>query len=318
MRSELVCKATKDIWAIDQIALQTILTHADIAISGARQQRMPKVSGAVAVMPLHGMISQRASIWSELFGGTATEQFGAAFIRAINDERIKAVVMDVDSPGGITAGIEELADIVYRGAQIKPVAAVSNSTMASGAYWIASQVGPSRLMASPGSDTGSIGVFRMHEDLSAAMEAEGVKVDFMAVPDFKTEGNPYQPMSEEGRAHNMEQVQQTYDSFVAHVARGRGVSAKQVREGFGKGRTFHASQAATMGLVDRVATLAQVLAEFGVGTKATAEAVQLDAAAAKELCQAWIDGIHEVLIDRPRLSASESRRRLSQSLDTRW
>ena len=129
------------------------------------------------VLPLHGVISQRASVWQEMFGGTSTEQFGAAYQQAINDPRIKAVVLDVDSPGGTVSGVSELADIVYAGAQQKPVAAVANSQMASAAYWIASQVGGGqlRLAAASGADVGSIGVFRMHEDVSEAMAEAGIK-----------------------------------------------------------------------------------------------------------------------------------------------
>jgi ClpP class serine protease len=60
---------------------------------------------------MYGMISQRSSIWQEMFGGTSTQGFGAAYTRAVNDDRVKAIVFDVDSPGGTTAGVKELSDI---------------------------------------------------------------------------------------------------------------------------------------------------------------------------------------------------------------
>jgi hypothetical protein len=169
-------------------------------------------------------------------------------------------------------------------------AAQAFSEAASAAYWLASQVGPNqrRFAAAPGADVGSIGVYRMHEDYSEMLAQDGVAVTFIGTPEFKTEASPYAPLTEEAYDHHMAQVQATYEQFASAVARGRGVSASAVGEKFGKGRMFHASQAASMGLVDRVATLGQLAGEMlGGAVQATAsEAAMLQ----DELCHAWETG----------------------------
>jgi signal peptide peptidase SppA len=267
-----------------------IETTVETVAAEPSRRKLPKIEGGVAVIPMHGVISHRYSIFQEIFGGTSTQGFGAAFQRAISDSKVGAVIIDVDSPGGTVAGVEELADIIYAGAQQKPVAAVANAQMASAAYWLASQVGAGqkRLAAAPGSEVGSIGVFRMHEDYSEMLAADGLKVTFISVPKYKTEANPYQPLTDEAIGHHMGQVESTYESFVSAVSRGRGVPAGQVKRGFGEGRIFDARQAAAMGLVDRVATLSQLLRETGAtsGSLSVAESLVLQ----DELCHCFVSG----------------------------
>ena len=224
--------------------------------------------------------------------------------------------MDVDSPGGTTAGVEELSDLIWTGSQRKPVVAVANSQMASAAYWLASQVGGKqlRLVASPGADAGSIGVFMMHQDVSGMMEQDGVKVTFIRAGKYKTETNPFEPLSDEAREHLQAQVDATYETFVAHVARGRGVAKSVAKEGFGQGRMFHASQAAEMGLVDRVATMGRVLDELGAGSSARitkAQSQQIE----DELCLAWDSDDEVTLSPVPHISVQAEAVRLKMSLD---
>lgn len=280
--------AKRELWAIDRNALTSMLAFSAAGVFQSARRKLPKVQGNVAVLPLYGVIGQRGGIWQELFGGASTEQFGAAFMQAMTDDRVAAVVLDVDSPGGTTAGVQELADIIFANANGKPLAAVSNSEMASAAYWISSQVGPNKLAlaAAPGSDVGSIGVFRMHEDVSEMMAADGVRVTFLAVPQYKVEGNPYQPLSADAVEHNMAEVGATYEQFVDSVARGRGVRSSQVKSGFGEGRSFHAGKAAEMGLVDRVATLDSMLRELGA-THSVKARFAASAEIEHDLCLAW-------------------------------
>lgn len=259
-------------------------------------RKLPRVSGAVVILPLQGVISQRQSVWQGLFGGTATESFGAAFSSAINHPKVGAILIDTDSPGGTISGVPELADMIHYGGTIKPVAAIANSEMASAAYWLASQVGGNqkRLVASPSAEAGSIGVYRVHEDYSELLAAEGIRVSFLAVPETKVEANPYEPLSDAAREHHMEQVQAAYDQFVVAVSRGRGVNKSAVRDGFGKGRMFHAQQAAEMGLVDRVATREQLLSELGGATSLGAKEAAI---VQDELTHAWEIGLPQKLIN---------------------
>lgn len=285
--------AVETTWAMSPTVLARMMAMDDAeAAAVAARRKLPRVAGQLAVIPIHGMISQRASIWQELFGGTATEAVAAAVTRAAADERIGGIVLDVDSPGGTVAGVEEAAAAIFAAGRTKPMAAVANSEAASAAYWLASQVGSegARFSAAPGADVGSIGVYRLHEDYSEMLAADGVKLTFLATPEFKVEGNPYEPLSDEARAHHMEQIEATYDQFVRAVSRGRGVTTGAVKDKFGRGRMFESRQAAAIGLVDRVASLADVIREMGAASVNSGKPV-LSAEVAEDvtcgLCRAW-------------------------------
>jgi signal peptide peptidase SppA len=317
MWRDLVASALVQTWAIRESVLNIMLGEARLE-EPARRIKLPKVQGNVAILPIHGVIQQRGSIWDEMFGGTSTQALGASFVRAINDDRVGAVVFDVDSPGGTTSGVEELADLIHTGSQRKPVVAVSNSQMASAAYWLSSQVGAKqlRLVASPGADAGSIGVFMMHQDVSEAMATEGVKVTIIQAGKYKTETSPFEPLSDEAREHLQTQVDATYDTFVNQVARGRGVAKSVAKDGFGQGRMYHAQQAAELGLIDRVATMGRVLDELGAGTSARITKAQSQTVE-DELCQAWESGHELVFAPLPDISVTSHRLRMRIALDKR-
>jgi ClpP class serine protease len=129
----------------------------------------------------------------------------------------------------------------------------------------------------------------MHEDISGMLEEQGVAVTMIAVPRFKTEANPFQPLTKQAMAHHTQQVEASYEQFVADVARGRGVAKSVVKQGYGEGRVFHASQAAEMGLVDRVASLDRLMQELGSSSKSEISR-QESSRVAQELCHAWETG----------------------------
>ncbi len=236
------------------------------AASGGRplQQR----AGSVAVIPVFGVLRQRMNMLTEMSGGTSTEQVAAAYRQAMADPSVKAVVLQVDSPGGSVSGTPELAAEMQRLRGQKPVVAVADTLMASAAYWIACQA--DEVVASPSALMGSIGVIAAHQDESAAEAAAGVKTTLITAGKYKSEGSPYGPLSAEAMAAIQERVNYGYAMFVNDVARGRGVKVSEVRAGFGEGRVVTAQQAVTMGMADRVDTMAGVLRRLGAGSPAQA------------------------------------------------
>lgn len=235
------------------------------AVVAARRQAEPPRSGAaVAVLPLFGTIGHRAGSMRESSGGVSTERWGAAFRQAIADPNVSAIVVDVDSPGGVVAGTPELAEEVYRARGRKPLVAVANSLAASAAYWLASQA--DELVSIPSGQVGSIGVMTGHVDMSAALEQKGVRVTYLTSARFKAEGAPEAPLSVEAAAHYQSQIDHYHSLFVRAVARGRGVPVAAVRgEQFGEGRVYNANEAQRRGMIDRVATLEQVVGELAAG-----------------------------------------------------
>ncbi len=218
----------------------------------ARMARLPKTVDKIAVIPVRGVITQRSS-----FHGTTTESLDRQLASAMANPEVGVIVYDHDSPGGSVLGTPEHADNIRAANQIKPVVAVANSMAASGDYWLASAAG--QLVVAPSGQVGSIGVFAMHTDASKMLDDMGIKITFVHAGKFKVEGNPTEPLGDEARGSMQERIDTYYDMFVGAVAAGRGVTKADVLKNFGQGRMFTAEAARAAGMVDRVATLDEVL-----------------------------------------------------------
>ena len=129
---------------------------------------------------------------------------------------------------------------------------------ASAAYWIGSAC--SEFYCTPSGQVGSIGVIAAHEDVSKALEAEGVNVTLITAGKFKSEGSPYGPLDAEGRGEMQRDVDGYGRDFVRDVASGRGVSVDAVRRNMGQGRMLRGDAAMSAGMIDGIATLSDVLA----------------------------------------------------------
>ena len=241
-----------------RVTAEEIKAELEAARNGERQM----VSGGsmVAVIPIVGTLIPRGNMLMEMSGAVSVQQTQARFRAALADPEVGSILLDIDSPGGQVGGIEELAEEIYQARGQKPITAVANTLAASAAYWLASAA--SELVVTPSGEVGSIGVFAMHEDISAALDKLGVKVNLIAAGKYKTEGNPFEPLGEEAQAAIQGRVNEYYDMFTRAVARGRGVSQTDVMAGFGEGRVVGAEQAVKLGMADRAAPIEAVLNEM--------------------------------------------------------
>lgn len=229
------------------------------AINGAPRPQERTIN-QVAVLPLFGVLIPRADMMSEVSGATSVEKFSARFDALLNDPAIDAIILDVNSPGGQVGGVQEVSEKLFTARGKKPIVAVANHLAASAAYWIATAA--DELVVSPSAQVGSIGVFAAHEDISKALEQEGVKISLVSAGKHKVEGNPYEPLSDEARATIQTRVNEVYETFIADVARNRHVNPDQVRNGFGQGRVVSAQQAVEYGMADRIGTMEETIARF--------------------------------------------------------
>lgn len=224
-------------------------------------------SGVVSI-PLTGVLTPQGSFFDVLFGGGlgGLAGFRAAFGAAIASDDVTAVVIDVDSPGGMADMVPETARFVREARGTKPIVAVSDTRMLSGAYWIASQA--DEVVVTTSGYAGSIGAYRVHQDLSEALAAEGVRITYVYAGAHKVDGNPAEPLPDAVRRDWQQDVDDVYGEFVADVAAGRGVSEDKVRSGFGEGRSLNATRSIAAGLADRVATFDDVISELRGGAPA--------------------------------------------------
>ncbi len=162
-------------------------------------------------------------------------------------ERVKAVILRINSPGGTTVGSEALHDAIRRVAEKKPVVAVLDSIAASGGYIAA--LGADRIIARGNTITGSIGVIFQWTELAGLMDRIGVKMRTVKSGPLKAEPNPFEPLKPEVRKVTEELVRDSFDWFVDLVAKRRGMDREKALK-LADGRVFTGRQAVRAGIVD--------------------------------------------------------------------
>ena len=220
--------------------------------------------GKVAIVPLRGIISPRASMTpnSSTGGGATAEGFAGTIDQFAADDTVKAIVVDADTPGGNVLGVDEASAAVAAVRGRKPIVVQVNGNLASAGYWIGASA--DEIVVTPSSSVGAIGVRTAYDDLTAALEKEGVSREIISAGKFKGEGL-LGPLSDDTRAYMQGRIDEYYGMFVDRVAAGRGVASSAVRDGFGQGRMLGATAAVREGMADRVGTMKDTLARFGAG-----------------------------------------------------
>lgn len=180
-----------------------------------------RIEEGVAMIDVVGVLSNAAWSWRGVTYGEIQEQLKIAAA----DPSVRAVLLNVNSPGGETDNAFETAQLV---ADLpKPCFAVCNTMAYSAAYLIASQA--NRIYCVPTSGgAGSIGVYCAHFDYSGMLEQSGVKVTLISAGKGKTDGNPYEPLSASALETIQAEIDRLYGEFVGFVARGRGISPTDI------------------------------------------------------------------------------------------
>lgn len=238
-------------------------------------------SGNVAIIPVRGIIANRMGAMDDTSGGTSCERISAMIDQIVADGSIPTILYDFDTPGGTVPGVQALADKMFslRG-KIAQIAMV-NGMCASAGYWLASQC--DEIVSDSASETGSIGVrWTPHQDVSAALAKEGIVVTEIYAGKYKTEGSPFQPLSDETKAFKQAQADDIYQRFLASVARGRGTTPAAVEAGYGEGRVLLAKDAKAAGLIDRIGTMDETIGRL-VGRAPAIAGMRADDDAARRL-----------------------------------
>lgn len=175
------------------------------------------------------------------------------------DQRVKAIVLRLNSPGGEVAPSQELYRQVLKIRQGgKPVVASMGSVAASGAYYIACAA--EKIYANPGTITGSIGVVAQFPNIQELGAKIGVKVAVIKSGKHKDLGNPFRELAPEEQELLQKVINDVYQQFLDAVAEGRGMDAKQVKR-LADGRIFSGRQAKDLGLVDELGGLEETIAQ---------------------------------------------------------
>jgi protease-4 len=227
----------------------------------------------VGVVEVSGFISEAA------FTVKGLEEYA-------EDDEIKAVVVRVETPGGVVSPAQEIHDAVKRVAAIKPVICSFGPVAASGGYYLAAPA--TKIVSNPGSITGSIGVILQFQQYTVLMDKLGLRFEAIKSGPFKDTGTPFRELKESERKVLQTVVDDIFDQFVTAISEGRGMEKERVLE-LADGRIYTGRQALEVGLVD----------ELGGFTEAVELAGALGGIVGKPRLQKWEKpekGLLEILL----------------------
>ncbi|MBI4614525.1 MAG: S49 family peptidase [Planctomycetes bacterium] len=211
----------------------------------------------IAVLLAEGMVLSEKSRRVSPRAVLSAESLSGAFKAARKIPSIRGAILRVNSPGGSGAESELLWREVSRLAEEKPVVVSMGDVAASGGYYFAAPA--RRILALPGTLTGSIGVLSGKLDLSRALARFGVRVARLAASPGASLFSPSRPFDREGFATVDRQTRRFYSLFLSRVAEGRGLTVEEV-DALGQGRVWTGKQAQAARLADAVGGLEEAVA----------------------------------------------------------
>ncbi len=168
------------------------------------------------------------------------------------DDSIKAIVLRIDSPGGVVGPAQEIFREVRKTVGEKKIIASMGAVAASGGYYVAA--GTDGIMANPGTITGSIGVIMGYTNFEEILQKIGLYPVVVKSGEFKDMGSPVRKMTEREKKLLQDFVDSTHRQFVAAVAEGRKMDPDKVRS-IADGRIITGEDSKSLGLVDRLGNI---------------------------------------------------------------
>lgn len=253
-------------WAITEPALQTILDIANreneapeaVAARLGRELRNTHTvteRDGVAIVPVVGPLFRYANLFTQISGATSYEILAQDLNVALENPAIKAIILDIDSPGGEVNGVSELAGMIFQARGRKPIVAYASGDAASGAYWIASAA--DKIVVSETSALGSIGVVALYRRKDGKDAASVVEIVSSQSPNKRPD-----PSTEEGRTRLQARIDAMAHVFITTVARNRNLSPAVVMDNFGGGDVMIGAAAVAVGMADRIGSLERLIAEL--------------------------------------------------------
>jgi len=194
----------------------------------------PLFSEKIGVIPVEGTISSSQTVTSQL-------------VEFRKDAGIKAIVLKVNSPGGAIAPSQEIYREIEKTIPVKKVVVSMGTVAASGGYYIAAAA--NKIVANPGTITGSIGVIMEFVRVEDLLTKIGVDLEIMKSGEFKDIGSPDRKLTQREREILNAMIMDMQNQFVEAIVRGRGLSLEEVQR-IADGRIFSGARARELGLVD--------------------------------------------------------------------
>ncbi|CAI1576718.1 Protease 4 [Serratia proteamaculans] len=248
-KAEVVMAALTDRFGLTRIQSMSDWDDDDSVFTREGRDCGYDVVEGVAIIPIQGTLVQKLGTLRPYSGMTGYDGIRACFLQALNDGEVRAICLDIDSPGGEVAGCFDLVDEIYEARGRKPVWAILSESAYSAAYALASAA--DKIIVPRTGGVGSVGVIVMHVDWSQKIKNDGLQVTIITYGDRKAESNPYQPLSEEAQKAIQSDIDEMGRLFVSTVSRNRGIAEKTVRDT--QAACFLGVDGVQLGLADAVA-----------------------------------------------------------------
>jgi protease-4 len=204
-------------------------------------------AGKIAVIPVQGVIhTEDTTEW----GTSMVDDIKGALRAALEDDRVKAIVLAVDSPGGEVTASDIIYNEVAKAQKEKPVVVAMSSLAASGAYYVSCAA--DWIVANPTTFTGSIGVIIQSLNYEGLLDKVGLDAVVFKSGKFKDMLSGSRPMTPEEKTYVEGMVRQVYERFLGIVAFSRSLEADNLRDSFADGRILTGQDAKEAGLVDQL------------------------------------------------------------------
>ena len=223
----------------------------------ANSSRTIITPNGIAIVPIHGTLVKRAGAIEAASGLLPYAVVEEMILDAATDPAVKAILMDIDSPGGEVGGVFDLATLIREAGEEKPVWALADDAF-SAAYLIASAA--HRIILPQTAGIGSVGVIAVHVDESQRDAKEGRQYTTVYAGANKNDFSSHAPLSDDAQARLQKEVDRLYGMFVGAVVQRRNMTEAAVRAT--EAGLFFGADAVTAGLADQVGTIRDVLADL--------------------------------------------------------
>jgi len=215
------------------------------------------IRDGTAIIPIHGPITARNTFFSLFAGGTSLETLAKDFREALNNEDVKSILFDIDSPGGVAVGPFEMAEMIYNARNQKPIYSYIGRNGSSAAYWLASAT--EKIIVNPSALVGSIGVVTTIP-VQEQPDQDGYK-NIEIVSSNAALKRP-DPRTAEGIAEIKRELDDLESAFINSIAKYRSITPDIVKSDFGGGGVIIGSQAVNKNMADALGTYEEVLANL--------------------------------------------------------
>jgi protease-4 len=216
------------------LIIPVVLIGSLAAVGSVVSEQIGDPKKAVAVIEMTGVIEDSKATLTELN-------------KSIRNKHVKGIVLSINSPGGSVGPSQEIYEAVKRWKQVKPIVAVMGSVAASGGLYAA--LGASKVLAQPGTMTGSIGVIMQVPNFTKVANWAGVDMVTIKSGKLKDVGNQFREMTPEEQEFLQKTVADVHQQFISAVVEGRGLN-REVVDKFADGRVILGSQAKELGVID--------------------------------------------------------------------